>query len=320
VRIEPEPLITFAQVADAGSVSAAAERLHRTQPAVSAQLRKLTEAVGEPLYRRHRHGVRLTAAGEALLPYARAVAAAVDGAQRWSDELGGLLRGAVRVAASMTVAVYQLPPALAAFRKEHPNLRIELLTRNSTDAAQLLATGHADLAIVEGPLGELPVGVEASVFGLDWLALVVHPDHPLRSEVPLPLSALAGLEVVRREPGSGTRDVVDRALLDEGVDLVAVLEATGLDTVKQAVLAGIGAGFLSASAVRREVEAGTLRVVPLASRALVRPLTLLQRTPGLASRAARALVAHLERRARELAPARAESIESASVARSGPTS
>ncbi|MEJ2287530.1 MAG: LysR family transcriptional regulator, partial [Deinococcales bacterium] len=301
-RVEPEPLIVFARVAEAGSVSAAAETLHRTQPAVSAQLRKLTEAVGEPLYRRHRHGVRLTPAGEALLPYAQAVAAAVHGAQRWADELGGLLRGTVRVAASMTVAVYQLPPALAAFRRDHPRLGIVLLTRNSADAAELLATGQADLAIVEGPVDDLPVGIEASVFGLDWLALVVHPAHPLRPEAPLPLRALEGLDVVRREPGSGTREVVDRALRVEGVELVTALEATGLDTVKQAVLAGLGAGFLSASAVRREVEAGALRVVPLASRALVRPLTLLRRPPGLSSRAARALVEHLERRAWEAAP------------------
>lgn len=288
----------FAFVAEAGSVTAAADRLHRTQPAVSAQLRKLRDAVGEPLYLRHRHGVRLTPAGAALLPYARTVVAAVQGAQRWADELGGMLRGRLRVAASMTVAVYRLPPALASFRRRFPSLEIELLTRNSADAALLLAAGEAELAIVEGPVGTLPADVEASVFGVDRLALVVRPDHPLRPHAPLGLQDLAGLEVVRREFGSGTREVVDRALAGAGVELATVLQATGLDTVKQAVLAGVGAGFLSAAAVRREVEAGALRVVPLATDALARELTLLRRRSELASRAARELVEHLDAYAR----------------------
>lgn len=294
MRIDPEPLIVFARVAEAGSVSAAAAAVHRTQPALSAQLRKLTDAVGEPLYRRHRSGVRLTAAGEALLPYARAVASAVEGAQRWADELGGLTHGTLRLAASMTVAVYHLPPMLAAFRAAHPGLRIELLTRNSADAVALLQAGDADLAIVEGPVGEPGVGIEASLFGVDRLLLVVPPGHPLRSEAALPLQALQGLEVVRRERGSGTREVVDRALSDAGVQLTTVMEATGLDAVKQAVLAGLGAGFLAQRAVERELESGALRDVALACQGLVRPLTLLHRPAPLSSRVARAVAAHLE--------------------------
>jgi len=293
VRIAPDPLIVFARVAEAGNVSAAAERLHRTQPALSAQLRKLTQAVGEPLYVRHRHGIRLTDAGRALLPYALAVTNAVEGAQRWADEQGGLLRGTLRVAASMTVAVYRLPSVLARFRETYPDLSIFLLTRNSSDAVALLASGEADLAIVEGPVDEPPAQLEVARYGIDRLVLVVRPDHPLAADAALPLQRLEGLEVVRRERGSGTREVVDRALAGAGVRVATVLEATGLDTVKQAVLAGLGAGFLSESAVARELEAGTLRVVPLASEALVRPLTLLNRPPELSSRAARELVARL---------------------------
>lgn len=308
MRIEPDPLIVFARVAEAGSVSAAAVRLHRTQPALSAQLRKLTDAVGEPLYRRHRHGVRLTAAGKALLPYARSVTNAVDGAQRWSDEQGGLLRGTLRIAASMTVAVYRLPATLARFREVFPALRIALLTRNSADAVTLLGAGEADLAIVEGPVGELPAQVMVARYGVDRLVLVVRPDHPLEADAALPLSRLEGLEVVRREPGSGSREVVDRALAGAGVTVATALEATGLDTVKQAVLAGLGAGFLSESAVRREVETGALRVVPLASEALVRPLTLLHRPPELASRAARELVERLLREGERAEPAAQASV------------
>lgn len=294
MRIEPEPLIVFARVAEAGSVSAAAARLHRTQPALSAHLRKLTEAVGEPLYQRHRGGVRLTAAGEALLPYARSVASAVEGAQRWADELGGLVRGTLRLAASMTVAVYHLPPMLATFRRAHPRLRIELLTRNSAAAVGLLASGEADLAIVEGPVGDLPWGIEASLFGIDRLVLVVPPDHPLRADEPVPLEALEGLEVVGREPGSGTGEVVDRALAEAGVSVCTVVEATGLDAVKQAVLAGLGAGFLAECAVEREVAAGALREIRVSCDALVRPLTLLRRPAHLSPRAAQAMAEHLE--------------------------
>ncbi len=293
MRLDPDHLIAFVRVAEAGSVSGAALVLHRSQPAVSAQMRALVGAVGEPLYLRHRHGVRLTPAGEALLPYARALVNAWEGARRLSEELGDMDRGSVRIAASMTVAVYLLPAHLAGFRRARPGVRLELLTRNSADALALLLAGGADLAIVEGPVPRLPAELRAVLFGYDELVLVVPPEHALASGRATSLLDLGGLEVVRRERGSGTREVVDRALLASGVELRTILEATGLEAVKEAVLAGIGAGFLSRLAVEREIQAGLLRVVPLPAAALVRPLTLLRRPDALCSRSARALLAHL---------------------------
>ena len=285
--------MSFARVAQAGSVSIAAEGMHRTQPALSAQLRKLTEAVGEPLYSRHYAGVRLTAAGEALLPFALEVARAMEAAQRWSDDLGGLTLGRLRLAASMTVAVYLLPELLARFHTMHPGLELELLTRNSVEALGLLMAGRADLCIVEGPIDVLPQGVTAELVGQDEIVLVVRPDHPLASAKTLRMGDLAGLEVARREIGSGTREVVDLALASAGVKVRTSLEATGLEAVKEAVLHGFGAGFLARVSVQRELDGGLLTAVPIEDVSLMRPLTLLRMPEERSGRAARALLAFL---------------------------
>lgn len=293
MRVRPEHLISFVHVAQAGSVSVAAEQLHRTQPALSAQLRRLTDAVGEPLYSRHYAGVRLTPTGEALLPFALEVTRAMEAAQRWADDLGELTIGRLRLAASMTVAVYLLPELLARFHARHPGLELELLTRNSVEALALLKAGRADLCIVEGPIGSLPEGVTAELVGQDEIVLVVRPDHPLGSAAALQLGELDGLEVVRREVGSGTREVVDRALASAGVRVRTSLEATGLEAVKEAVLHGFGAGFLARVSVQRELDGGLLKVVPIPDVSLVRSLTLLRLPEERSGRAARALLAFL---------------------------
>lgn len=293
MRLRPEHLLSFVRVAQAGSVSVAAERMHRTQPALSAQLRKLTDAVGEPLYSRHYAGVRLTAAGEALLPFALEVARAMEAAQHWADDLGELTIGRLRLAASMTVAVYLLPELLARFHGRHPGLELELLTRNSVEALALLMAGQADLCIVEGPIGLLPEGVTAELVGQDEIVLVVRPDHPLASATDVQLADLDALEVARREIGSGTREVVDRALASAGVRVRTSLEATGLEAVKEAVLHGFGAGFLARVSVQRELDGGLLMVVPIRDAALMRPLTLMRMPEERSGRAARALLAFL---------------------------
>src|SRR5690625_373154 len=116
--VNPEHLLSFARVAETGSVSTAAETLFRSQPAISQHLRQLTEAMGEPLYRRHSGGVTLTDTGLALLPHAQALERALAGAQRLAREVQGLERGVLAIGASMTIAVYLLPRLLSRFHRQ----------------------------------------------------------------------------------------------------------------------------------------------------------------------------------------------------------
>lgn len=293
VRLNPTQLLTFSRVADEGSLSRAAMALNLTQPAVSNQMSHLAAAVGEPLFTRHGLGVNLTPAGLGLLPHARAVGRALGGAQSFASGLPGLEVGTARIAASTTIASYLLPAVLARYRREHPGLEVEQFVGNTGEVVERLAAGEADAALVEGPVEPLPPGVEREVFRHDEIVLVTLPDHPLalsggRREP----AELEGLEVVRREEGSGARAVAERAL--GGVPMRAVLDLVGSEAVKEAVAEGLGAAFLSRLVVERETRAGILAATGVNESGLGRPLSLLGPPIGLLSRAARAFIETLK--------------------------
>lgn len=294
MALDPEHLISFARVAQQGSVSRAAGTLHRSQPAISLQLRHLTEAVGEPLYQRHRHGVTLTAAGEALLPYAQALERALAGAARVAEEIRGLERGNLGVSASMTVAVYLLPRLLARFQKLHPQLELRLLTRNSDEVLGLLGQGDIEVAFVETPVTDAPASMMQRIFFKDEVVLAARPDHALALRQEVQPADLQGLPVVTRESGSGTRRVAELALSARNVRLATALEASGIEAAKEAILQGLGPGFISRLAIQRETAAGLLVEVPVHGLDLKRPMTLLHPPLELCSRATRAFLEFLQ--------------------------
>lgn len=296
MAIEAEHLVSFAAVAKHGSISAAAHERHRSQPALSAQLKRLGEAVGEPLYRRSRYGVELTEAGERLLPYAQALVRALEGARSWNRGLRSGSLGSLRVAASMTAAVYLLPRVLSQFHRLHPRLELQLLTRNSLDTLALLERAQADLAVVEGPVPKTSADLETRTLFHDEIVLAVRRDHRLAGKGTIKAEDLPGLAIVQREAGSGTREVVELALAELNLSppVRVALEATGIEAVKEAVMQGFGAGFISRLAVKREVEAGTLVALPVAAPGFRRSMTLLHPGFELCSQATRRLLEFLD--------------------------
>lgn len=292
VALNPEHLLTFARVVRTGSLSAAAEELHLTQPAVSHQMKLLTHAAGEPLLVRHRLGVTLTPAGKGLLPHALALVRAVEGAQGYVRELRGLETGVLSVAASSTIAAALLPGVLAAFHAQHPAVTIRVRQGNTREVLDALQGGQVELALIEGPPGPLGPEMQARAFGEDELVLVAAPDHPLTRTDGCDLTALP---LVWREHGSGTREVAEQALERAGVQTRTLLELPGTEAVKEAVMGGLGAALLPERRVRREVQAGLLSQVPLSLPGLRRPLIQVTPAPEQLSRAARTFLSLLER-------------------------
>lgn len=290
--VEPDHLVAFARIAAAGSVTQAASEMHRSQPALSQQMARLRDAVGDPLYRRTRHGVSLTPAGEALLPHAEALLRALQGARALADSWRTLRSGRLALAVSTTVAHWWLPEPLTGFAAKHPNLELSVLTRNSHDAITLLARGEAELAVVEGPLDEEPVpdGMITTVLATDLIVLASHPNDPLVSQAPVAPTARKGLGLVRREPGSGTRESVDRALSPLGIEPATRLEVTGVAAVVAAIRAGLAPGFVSRLAIAEDVAAGRIVEVPVRDLHLTRQFTCVSAPPELCSPAARALL------------------------------
>jgi len=288
--LEPQLLRTFLAVAASGSITRAAAALHRTQPAVTAAVKRLEEGFGEPLFTRSSRGVGLTQLGARLLPHAEALQRVMDGVQQLTREARGLQGARLRVAASTTIALYWLPPLLARFCADHPSTDLVVHTRNSRDATAELRGGEVDLALVEAPTsawtGLPPHLIAATPVHDDRLVLVVRPDHPLARRAAVRSTDLAGLAFIGREVGSGTRDVIEEALRGSGIALSVRHELGEPEAIKLAVRSGLGVTILSEVAVRAEVERGELTAVPIAHPGFSRQFTLLHPPEGLASHAA----------------------------------
>lgn len=287
---EPQLLRTFLVVAGSGSISRAAAKLHRTQPAVTAAIRRLEDAFGEPLFERTSRGVRLTPLGSRLLPHAEALQRVMDGVSRLAAETVGVVGATLRIAASTTIALYWLPPKLAEFCSQYPDAKLVVHTRNSREALVELSAGEVDLALVEAPAASWaqlpPELLSATPVHDDELVLVVRPDHPLARRRKVPPAALDGLPFVGREPGSGTRAVIDQALDALGVRLDVRHELGEPEAIKRAVATGLGATILSRVAVLAEVARGELAAVVVEHPGFRRRFTLLHPPQELASHAA----------------------------------
>jgi len=265
--LDPALLPTFLDVLRHGGIGAAARATFLSQPAVTARIRRLEETLGVPLLIRSRGGVTATPAGEKLARYAREVQRLLDEAEREVPSADVHL-GRLELIASTTIAAYVLPEALARFRQRHPSVPIRLAIGNTDEVIAALRSGEAPLGLVEGFARASGVHLEPWVD--DELVPVLGGDAPWR---PRSAAELSDVPLLWREPGSGTRAVVTRALGAAGVrkkpaehDLV--LGTT--DAIVGAAAAGLGLAFLSRWVLGPHLASGRLRAVPALGLALRR--------------------------------------------------
>jgi DNA-binding transcriptional LysR family regulator len=259
-------------VVEHGTLTRAARHAHLSQPALSASIQRLEAWVGTAVLRRGRRGATLTAAGEAMLPHARACLAALADARRAAAEVAGLHRGEVRLGAGATACTYLLPPLLAELRRRHPGLHLRLSEGSSEATREAVACGDLDLGVVAGPprAGEEP-------WRRDELVLVGPPD---------------GAAPERHV--SFTRPSPTRALLDQRFpEVEVVMELSSIAAVKGNVRAGVGVALVSRAAVAHDLAEGRLRLVDDPRTPLVRSLYLCHRGLERLSPAASALRALL---------------------------
>ncbi len=266
----------FDRVAQYRSVSRAAQELHLTQPAVSMQLRQLEDQIGLVLLEQIGRRLHLTEAGEDLWSHARRVAAEVDELIATMQARRGMQRGRVRLAVVAT-ANYFVPTAIAAFRRRHPMLGVELAVGNRQAVFSLVADHAIDLAIA----GQPPDGVEclAEPFLDNPLIVIAAPEHALAGRKRISVAEISVEPFVLREPGSGTRGALLRHLAEQGVEPRIVSELPTVEAVKQAVQAGLGIGVVSAQSVELEVQTGRLVILPVSSFPLMRQWYVIQ-PPG----------------------------------------
>ena len=260
-------LATFHAVARLGSVSAAAEEMHLTQPAVSIQIGILEESARTPLLQRTGRGVRLTEAGELLAGYAGRILDLWREAGEEMATLQGVFAGTLRVGA-VTTAEYLLPPLLVTFANQNPKVKVKLQVGNRDKIVRLLSGQEIDVAIMGRPPAELKT--TSSAFAKHPMAFVASPKHAVMRDPNLGIATLAGAHLLVRERGSGTRTTVERLFKDAGMPLRIGSEMSSNEAIKQMCAAGFGVAFLSLHTCVLELDAGVLQLLPLAGNPIER--------------------------------------------------
>jgi DNA-binding transcriptional LysR family regulator len=259
--VELRQLATFVAVAEEGSFTRAADRLHVVQSAVSAGVRNLEKELGATLFDRSTHTVKLTDAGGALLPEARATLAAVQAARDAVDEARGGLRGTVMLGTMQAqgMRTIDLAGLLAAFRAEHPAVKVTIRhSGGSSEMARDVLEGRLDLAFLALP-GDGPPGVELIPLAREPIMLAVPTGHPLAESADVELRALYDETLVDLPPGWGIRMAVDRSFAAAGVTRTVTYEVNDTATMVEFIRNGLAIGMLP----RSNVETSEIAFLPI---------------------------------------------------------
>lgn len=260
-------LRVFEAVARHLSYSRAAAELHLTQPAVSMQVRALEGLAGLPLLEQIGRRTFLTDAGREVLARTRAVAREIATADEALRAMLGTTEGSLTLALVST-AKYLAPPLLAGFLKAHPRVTLKLAVDNREAVLAQLAANEVDFAIMGRP--QPGVGLEAAPFARHPHVMIAAPTHPLASRRRVPLARVAAETFIMREPGSGTRGLLERLFAQHGLTINVSMEMASNETIKQAVQAELGVSFLSLDTVGLELAAGRLAVLDVVGLPIVR--------------------------------------------------
>jgi DNA-binding transcriptional LysR family regulator len=256
----PDVLPIFLAVADAQRISAAAKAVHLSQPAVTARIRNLERQLGVQLLTRSTLGVRLTPAGRVFYERAKKIYGLMDEAA-FEAQKSRSPKGKLILSASTTIASHILPEIFSKFKKRNPALSFVLHVGNTEEVLEEVKQGIVALGLVEGHGRASAVALKP--FLEDQIVLAGPVSPPFR---PRKAKDLFKCPLLAREPGSGTRSVVERSLRKAGFPIRSfsyTAELGSTEAIKSAVSAGLGFAFLSRWAIQKEIELGQLAAFPL---------------------------------------------------------
>lgn len=273
----------FIAVAETQQVTRASKKLFLTQSAVSMALGELENQLGGPLFDRHGRSLLLNDRGRYLLPLSKQILNQVANVETMLTEQSDSVAGVLEIVASSTIGNYVLPHLIGAFMQLHPDAHINMLVVNTMAAENLVAKGEADFGFVEGE-----INVE-SLIATDWfedeLGIIVNPGHKLASRKAFTIPEdLKETSWVMREEGSGTAEIFTKKLGKHSSLLKIVTKTGHTEAIKKAVESGTGAACLSALTVRRELEHGWLKMLPIEGINMRRQLRIIQHKDKIITR------------------------------------
>ena len=251
-------LEVFEAIARLGSFTRAAEELYLTQPTVSMQIKKLSEAVGLPLYEQVGKKIYLTDAGHALHAFTRELLGQFARFEMTLDDMKGLKQGTLKLAV-VTTAKYFAPRLLGPFCQSYPGIEVSLKVSNRERVLERLANNEDDLYI----LGQPPEDIDAVAepFLENPLVVLAPMQHVLVGSKQIPLTRLAEEPFLMREPGSGTRIAVERLFAQQGVKMKVRMELGSNEAIKQAIVGGLGISVLSRHTLALDAPTGLLAIL-----------------------------------------------------------
>lgn len=255
--MEIRQLRAFVAIAESGTFTAGALRVHVTQAAISMQIRQLETEIGAKVFVRAPRHVILTEAGEQLLRRARHILREHDAALDEIAELAGAERGRLRIgSASAMVLTEQLPAILKELRKQHPAAEIAVTSGTSEVLVDQILAGEVDIAFVSLPVDVR--GIKTERLSEDQLVAIASPRHKLAKQRTISAYTLAGERLILGERGGNTRRLIDQFFAQAGVSLRVAMELSRQQAIKRMVEEDMGVGIVPLQSVKEEVEKGKL--------------------------------------------------------------
>jgi len=283
----------FSDLAQTASFSKAADANGITQSAVSQQVRAIEKRFRVKLIERGRKNFSLTPEGRAFLEASKEILGTLEGLGARISKLQDIVAGELRIATIFSIGLHELPPYLKIFRKAFPDVDVRVEYRRSSEVYSAVLEGRCDLGLVAYPAARR--GLKVSTFWRDRLVMICSPNHPLASRREVPFSLLHGEKFIAFEPDLPTRREIDRKLKSSGVKVKLALEFDNIETVKRAVEVENAVSIVPETAVRNEVEAGSLLAVEFDESDMWRPLGVLTRRSARVSPALREFLNLLEK-------------------------
>lgn len=273
MRITLRQLRIFNEVCDLKSYSRAAEEMALTQPAVSLQIRQLEELIGQPLFEYVGKKLYLTEAAEALKTASRDIFGRLENLDMQLTDMQGSLQGQLKLAIESS-AKYFVPHLFAAFKRQYPDVMLNLTVVNRAQAIRRLSDNRDDLVVMS--MVPQDMGLEFMPFLNNPIVAVAPPDHPLCTIQTLTLKDLEPYPLVIREPGSGTRKACEEYFKEKRVHFSHTLEVASNEAQRESVVAGLGLAMLTRHALSLELATGMLRELPVAELPLYRSWCVVQ--------------------------------------------
>ena len=262
-----------------GSFKKAAEKLYISQPAVSLQIQNLERQLNLPIFYREKRKAQLTETGQLLLKYCDRILNLCEETCRSLDELQTLQSGALKIGASQTTGTYLLPRLIGIFRQKYPQINVELQVHSTRRIAWGVMNGQLDLAIVGGEIPiELRNTLEITSYAEDELALILPSTHPFSSLDSIQKEDLYRLKFIALDTKSTIRRVIENNLSQNGIDsryFKIEMELNSVEAIKNAVQSGLGAAFVSVSAISKELELNMLHWAKIEGVTIKRTLSVI---------------------------------------------